>query len=165
MTADCWRSLRPGKTQLWHHVFRHRVGEREKLKPSCAACKNQAFTCERLVENRWYVAEKHLWYINKYIKQWEVEKTESPWLGSSRMSAMTPLNSCPINVPSNLLRKEPNSRTTIGVVPDWPNRRTYTILTCIYPAPPATVIGPSSTVNVLFIYLLGISYFNYFCAS
>lgn len=154
----------PAELNCQHHVCRGCVGERKKLKPSCAACKDY----NRYVENT-----QLRMLLQCYKSVCEYIKTK-PFFAEMRKQATgnTALNGIsvtvigsgtgpgggtgpsgtphqPISVPSNLFELieegaqfQDNYRCSSGLT-----KSAYSILPCIYPAPPVTVTGPSAMVS------------------
>lgn len=157
--AVCCRLLMephtPAELNCQHHVCRGCVGERKKLKPSCAACKDY----NRYVENTQLRMLLQCYKsICEYIKTkpffGEIRKQATGNASLNGISVVTMMgsggaasgNSQPISVPSNLFELieegaqfQDNYRCSSGLT-----KSAYSILPCIYPAPPVTVTGPPS---------------------
>ncbi|XP_021698454.1 uncharacterized protein LOC23687674 [Aedes aegypti] len=157
--AVCCRLLMephtPAELNCQHHVCRGCVGERKKLKPSCAACKDY----NRYVENTQLRMLLQCYKsICEYIKTkpffGEIRKQATGNASVNGISVVTMMgsggaasgNSQPISVPSNLFELieegaqfQDNYRCSSGLT-----KSAYSILPCIYPAPPVTVTGPPS---------------------
>lgn len=145
----------PAELNCQHHVCRGCVGERKKLKPSCAACKDY----NRYVENTQLRMLLQCYKsICEYIKTkpffGEIRKQATGNASLNGISVVTMMgsggaasgNSQPISVPSNLFELieegaqfQDNYRCSSGLT-----KSAYSILPCIYPAPPVTVTGPPS---------------------
>ncbi|XP_053684816.1 uncharacterized protein LOC128734574 [Sabethes cyaneus] len=157
----------PAELNCQHHVCRGCVGERKKLKPSCASCKDY----NRYVENNQLRMLLQCYKsICEYIKTkpFFVEiRRQAGGGGSGTMNGISVAvlgpNGQPqqhqqsqqnaISVPSNLYELieegaqfQDNYKCSSGLT-----RSAYSILPCIYPVPPVTVTAPSvpvaSTIN------------------
>lgn len=151
----------PAELNCQHHVCRGCVGERKKLKPSCAACKDY----NRYVENTQLRMLLQCYKsICEYIKTkpffGEIRKQATGNASLNGISVVTMMgsggaasgNSQPISVPSNLFELieegaqfQDNYRCSSGLT-----KSAYSILPCIYPAPPVTVTGPPSAAVSVF---------------